>query len=322
MSGYSSLVAVWDTAAVGSPPAPIESGAGADQSKSRLLIDRLRRAPVYIDFHRSFETALRLPLALVAPDSLHLAHRGLRHENPFCARLAHAGKACAHCLTVQTDVRAAARLGPVSRRCLAGLHEAAVPVRVGQSVAAFLVTGQIRLGEPSPRTLRGVERRLASWGLDPRQEGILADYRATRLLSRAEYRAALQLLRIFAEHLGTVGLQLQLAGEGRDPPVIGKAKAFISAHADEALTLRQVARAANASAYYFCKLFHRATGLHFVEYVARMRVEKVKGLLRDPSLRISEAAFSAGFQSLSQFNRVFKRVVGTRPRIWRAQLPR
>jgi AraC-like DNA-binding protein len=316
-------VIVRDTAAAGvSPPVRIETGIGVPVATPSSLLDRLRRTPVYVDYHRSFETALHLPLALVPADSLHLAHSGLRHENRFCGRLAGASKACGRCLTFQAEIKSAATSGPVSRRCFAGLYEAAVPVRVGKEVAGFLVTGQVRVDRPSARLFGTIRRNLTAWGLGPEEAALRDDYLTTRVLSRSEYSAALQLLRIFAEHLGTIGTQLQFAGAGREPPVIGKAKAFISAHADEALTLRQVARAANASAYYFCKLFHRSTGLHFVEYVARMRVEKVKNLLRDPNVRISEAAFSAGFQSLSQFNRVFKRVVGTRPRLWRAQLPR
>ena len=39
-------------------------------------------------------------------------------------------------------------------------------------------------------------------------------------------------------------------------------------------------------------------------------VEKVKNLMLNPHKRVSEAAFDAGFQSLSQFNRVFRRVAG------------
>ena len=40
----------------------------------------------------------------------------------------------------------------------------------------------------------------------------------------------------------------------------------------------------------------------------------------NPHVRISEAAFAAGFQSLSQFNRVFRRIVGESPSVWRDRL--
>jgi AraC-like DNA-binding protein len=49
-------------------------------------------------------------------------------------------------------------------------------------------------------------------------------------------------------------------------------------------------------------------------------VEKVKNLLLNPNKRVSEAAYEAGFQSLSQFNRVFRRVAGEAPSVYRDKL--
>jgi AraC-like DNA-binding protein len=88
----------------------------------------------------------------------------------------------------------------------------------------------------------------------------------------------------------------------------------------EPLSLVQVARAASTSAFYFCKIFKAATGLTFTDYIARARIEKTKQLLLHPHTRISEAAFEAGFQSLSQFNRVFRRVAGESPTTYREHL--
>jgi len=75
------------------------------------------------------------------------------------------------------------------------------------------------------------------------------------------------------------------------------------------------------SAFYFCKVFKTATGLTFTNYVARARIERTKQLLLNPHMRISEAAYEAGFQSLSQFNRVFRRVAGESPSTYRGHLP-
>ena len=67
-------------------------------------------------------------------------------------------------------------------------------------------------------------------------------------------------------------------------------------------------------------MFKRAMGLNFVDYVARFRVEKAKNLLQNPKFRVSEVAYEVGFQSLSQFNRTFRRIIGASPREWRATL--
>jgi AraC-like DNA-binding protein len=51
-----------------------------------------------------------------------------------------------------------------------------------------------------------------------------------------------------------------------------------------------------------------------------VRIEKAKNLLLNPNLRISEIAYEVGFQSLTHFNRVFKRLMGDSPTDYRAQL--
>jgi len=99
---------------------------------------------------------------------------------------------------------------------------------------------------------------------------------------------------------------------------IWKARNFIHEHAGEELSLTKVAAAANTSANYLSEKFKEATGMNFVKYVARRRYEKAASLLREADLRVSEIAFATGFQSLSQFNRVFKKLSGKSPTEYRA----
>jgi AraC-like DNA-binding protein len=103
-----------------------------------------------------------------------------------------------------------------------------------------------------------------------------------------------------------------------EPVEIWKARKFIEQHSGEELSLSRVAKAVNIHPNYLSERFKQITGMNFVEYVARTRFEKACRLLRDGDLRISEIAFAAGFQSLSQFNRVFKRLSGKSPTQFRA----
>src|SRR6266568_8120076 len=84
----------------------------------------------------------------------------------------------------------------------------------------------------------------------------------------------------------------------------------------------RVARVANISSHYFCKMFKKATGISFIDYLSRVRVEKSKTLLVNPNSRISEAAFASGFQSMTNFNRAFRRIVGRSPTQFRELLPK
>ena len=64
----------------------------------------------------------------------------------------------------------------------------------------------------------------------------------------------------------------------------------------------------------------KVTGINFTDYVSRTRIENAKNLLLNPNLRVSEIAYEVGFQSLTHFNRVFKKVIGQSPTEYRGQL--
>ena len=130
----------------------------------------------------------------------------------------------------------------------------------------------------------------------------------------------MRLLTIFAQHLSSLSTQLMVSSEQTDSPAVTKARVYIKEHQDEEISLNQVAHAVNMSSFYFCKTFKKSTGLTLTDYVARVRIEKVKNLLLNPHKRISEAAFETGFQSLSQFNRVFRKITGEAPTTYRARV--
>jgi AraC-like DNA-binding protein len=105
-----------------------------------------------------------------------------------------------------------------------------------------------------------------------------------------------------------------------EPVEIWKARKFIEQHSAEPLSLSKVAAAVNISANHLSEKFKEVTGTNFVDYIARIRFENAAALLHDVDVRTSEIAFAVGFQSLSQFNRVFKRLAGKSPTAFRAML--
>src|SRR6266702_6515640 len=98
-----------------------------------------------------------------------------------------------------------------------------------------------------------------------------------------------------------------------EPVEIWKARNFIHQYSDDELSLTKVAKFAHISANYLSEKFKEVAGINFVDYVARIRVSKARDLLQTSNLRISEIAFAVGFQSLSQFNRVFKKLTQKSP---------
>ncbi|MEO6001937.1 MAG: helix-turn-helix domain-containing protein [Opitutus sp.] len=289
-------------------------------AQSRTLVAQLRRSQIYRDYERAFRDTTGLPIALRPIEAFDLPHHGDPKESAFCAMMAGSNHSCAACLQQQRRVEDEARLEPKTLMCFAGLCDSAVPVCVGENLVAFLQTGQILLHEPRKAEFAKTVRELNRLGTDVDLKRLEETYFETRVVTKKQYESIVRLLTIFAQHLSTVSNQLMVEAATTEKPSIAKARGYILEHHAEELSLNVVAHSVNMSAFYFCKSFKKATGMTFTDYLARVRVESVKNQLLDPNKRVSEAAYAAGFQSLSQFNRVFRRVAGESPSTYRDRL--
>ncbi len=287
---------------------------------SRALVAQLKRSRIFRDYEQAFRDTTGLPINLRPIEAFDLPHHGDPKENPFCVLMAQSNHSCAACLQLQKRVEEEARLAPKTLKCFAGLCDSAVPVRVGDNLVAFLQTGQILLHTPSKAEFAKTTRQLLKFGAEVDMKKLEEAFFQTRVITKKQYESILRLLTIFAQHLSTLSNQLIVQEATAESPQVAKARVFIADHQTEELSLGQVAAAVNMSAFYFCKTFKKATGMTFTDYLARVRIEKVKNLLLNPHKRVSEAAYEAGFQSLSQFNRVFRRIAGESPTVYRERL--
>jgi AraC-like DNA-binding protein len=284
------------------------------------LVEHLKKSEIFRDYQKAFETTTGLPLALRAAGSFQPPLHGSRQVNPLCALMATQNKTCSACLQLQQRMETEAADGTATLECFAGLSDSHVPVRIGDRLVAFLQTGQVLLRQPSEAQFGRTSAALTRMGVKVELAKLKKAYFATRVIARQQYDSVLRLLTIFAQHLATVSNQVLVQEATAETPAVAKARAFIAEHQDEEISLSQVARAVNMSSFYFCKVFKKSTGLTFTEYLARVRIETVKQLLLNPHKRVSEAAYEAGFQSLSQFNRVFRRIAGEAPSEYRDRL--
>jgi len=306
--------------ATATAPPPPATGSKLALPQSRLLVTQLRRSDVYRDYERAFRETTGLPITLRPVDGFDLPHHGDPKEAPFCALMAKSNHSCSACLQLQRRVEQEAQLEAKTLKCFAGLCDSAVPVRVGENLVAFLQTGQIMFHAPKQTTFTKATRELLRLGTELDIKRLQEAYFQTRVVTKRQYESIVRLLEIFALHLSALSNQLMVQSAATEAPAITRARQFIAEKHAEELSLTGVSQAVNMSAFYFCKTFKKSTGMTFTDYLARIRVEKVKNLLLNPHKRVSDAAYEAGFQSLSQFNRVFRRVAGESPTTYRDRL--
>jgi len=299
--------------------APGSNGNG-NGNANRALVEALNSSKVYQEYERAFSETTGLPVALRPVESWQLPHHGKRNESPFCALMAQKSRACGACLQVQETLSERAMREPETVTCPVGMCDTAVPVRLGDRLIGFLQTGQVFRKKPTPAQFERVAKQVADWGVQVDREKLKEAYFSTGVISQKQHESVVKLLSIFAQHLSMLSNQVVVQHDNAEPPVITRAKEFIHEHQTEELSLGQVAKAVNTSTFYFCKMFKKVTGINFTDYLSRVRIEKSKNLLLNPNLRVSEIAFEVGFQSLTHFNRVFKKILGQSPTEYRAQL--
>ncbi len=85
-----------------------------------------------------------------------------------------------------------------------------------------------------------------------------------------------------------------------------KSLLFIETNYSDHITVAQAAEMSNFSESYFSKIFRQLTGSSFTQYLKDFRLERAAEKIRNTNARISEIAFSVGFNNLSYFTRSFK----------------
>ncbi len=288
-------------------------------NEDRGWLQLVRAAPVRQQ-QAAFACATGLPLALLpivpSPDKV-------RSETIFCIRGCsgeNSGRICRQVLS-RTEARATQNHKAVVYRCPAGLTRIFVPVLIRNEHLGNLLAGPFALAHLNGARLDRLTARLKDSGVrvDPQRLG--AAWQHSPILTQKRCRAITTLVCLFADYLAECGNRLLLHQGDRSSPLMRKIEAFLAAEPNQAITLKIVAEQVNLSPCHFCKVFKKQTGLTFSEYRTRLRVEKVKDLLLSGEVRVSEAAFAAGFNSIPYFNRAFRRYVGCPPSEfrWRGQ---
>lgn len=115
-------------------------------------------------------------------------------------------------------------------------------------------------------------------------------------------------------------LELQERGEGRISEPVLKAMRYVEGHLQAPLGLREVADEVHLNASYFSFLFKEQTGLTFLEYVTRCKLQKAKELLLGTALPIGEIAEQVGYLTPKYFIKLFKENTGVSPNQYRKQM--
>lgn len=98
------------------------------------------------------------------------------------------------------------------------------------------------------------------------------------------------------------------------PISLGSALDFICDHFDQEIDLGDIAAAVGVSRFYLCRRFNRSFGVTVMGWVWSLRAHLARELMLGcPHLRLTDVAFSCGFNSSAHFSRTFRRIFDVSP---------
>ena len=99
--------------------------------------------------------------------------------------------------------------------------------------------------------------------------------------------------------------------------IVRSALQYIEVHYAEKLTLTELAEKTYVSQWYLSKLLNKYTNKSFCDLLNQTRIKKAKKLLKDPSLKIHEVSDMLGFNDVTHFSKIFKKIEQVSPNEYR-----
>ncbi len=116
-----------------------------------------------------------------------------------------------------------------------------------------------------------------------------------------------------AYDVATSLVRTKVAGKAALSPRARRAVRYVRRNFKRDISLDHVADVVGVSKCSLCRLFKRATGLTFTQYVNLLRLEEARRLLLTSDTYIFQIAYKAGFQNINYFRILFKRSCGCSP---------
>lgn len=289
------------------------------QTIRQTLLTKLQSSQILAEFKDDLEAIAGTTLRLVGPSvkASELAIPCTR--GPLCDRVRSVAHGREHCQRFVSELIIDTRHERLAcMQCDAGLSGICVPLRMGGETLGYLLAAGFRSSEPSQTSRNRLRHLLGRMGVPDEASALEAFENDMVSLTAAKEAALRRWLQMVAVALIR---SLELNETTIDCPLpsfVVKVCSVIQRRYKEPPSLGEAAELCGLSEAYFCRAFHRFTGLRFVEYIHAVRIEHACELLAEHRIKITEIAFAVGFNSLSQFNRVFRKLKGVAPRQWRS----
>lgn len=221
----------------------------------------------------------------------------------------------------------AVQTGTPDKELAAALRKLKLGVEQGQAEEArecsrrlFELLDRMDSPERLQKTARNAMLLIHSAGLE-NLSGYAISLSIEEELHKAERAANLQeLKRVVNDLLERILEDIGQARESGSRKPIDQAKAWMTEHLDQEITIKKIADQVYMNPTYFSEYFKQQTGETMLDYLTGLRIERAKTLLDDQKLKIQDICGLIGYQDVKYFSKLFKQRTGMTPSKYRERL--
>jgi AraC-like DNA-binding protein len=280
----------------------------------------LGKEKLLIEHHNVMYKLLGVCIDFINADGASLKLSRGHNFNEFCSCMRNNPLTCEKCNACDIKHAAVAKMkkDALIYDCHAGLTDIVLPLfgNDGKYLGS-MTAGQFRLAGksvPCPAKFKGLAKSCKTSEKDLRNM-----FMRTAVLSEKQTEGIVEYLQLVGKHLAGTYQNLLFMESVDTPEKTDLIIKYIKSNYRRELPAAAVAKKFFFTPNYFCRYFKKEVGINYTSYLNSYRVEKAKEMLRCTKLSISEIAFSTGFGSISQFNRIFLNIALQTPRDFRRE---
>lgn len=205
---------------------------------------------------------------------------------------------------------------PDIHKCHAGLIDVYLPIMLRDQHIATLCTGQFLTSKPNKKDFEIIKSNVENYDIDI---DLLEDaYFKTKVISKKNIRDYIELMNLIVSYVFEVEDKIVFFKYASLSDAVAKAISYIKNNYNKKIYIKDVADHTCLSKYHFEHIFKKETGLTFINYLNFYRVSQAKKHLMKNS--ILNVCYDTGFNSVSNFYKIFKRYTGTSPKGYKDNL--
>ncbi len=260
---------------------------------------------------QDFYNATGINMVLLRDDFSYVGNRNHWESNSYCKAIQNTKKGSIAC--EKSDLCLLKKCQKTKKAemhvCHAGLIDVVLPIIYDDTVAGYLLFGQMKSDVKFPQ----IEEYITSLGLDKNE--MLDFYTKITEFDSEKIQSISNIATMFIKYILFENLLRPYVDER-----IQNAVNYIEKNLETNLSIQQISKSINISKSVLYKYFHSYFKCTISEYINKKRIERAVEYLKKTDLSIDEIALKVGFSSASYFGKIFKQQKNISPLKYKKQL--